>query len=90
MLVFIGYCIEDMRYTYNIFIIILFFSFILSQEEWNMTITIDDIQNVGAFDQIVLVTIVSFNHESMLEKMNMICHHHQVIIQIYHFLILIG
>jgi len=42
-----------MRYTYNILIILLC-SVLLSQEDWSMTIVIDDTQNIGASDQITL------------------------------------
>ena len=42
-----------MKYINNI-LIVLFFSFVLPQEEWNMTINVDDIQGIGASDQITL------------------------------------
>ena len=42
-----------MIYRYKI-LIVLFFNFLLSQENWNMTITADDIESLGSSDQIIL------------------------------------
>ena len=53
MLVFIELIFKNMKYINNI-LIVLFFSFVLPQEEWNMTINVDDIQGIGASDQITL------------------------------------
>ena len=42
-----------MKYTYNI-LIILFCTLLLPQEEWSMSISVSDIGEIGASDQITL------------------------------------